>query len=133
MTIEEFIKRYEKEPWIRGKHDCILFIHKFLDSVHSKPFDQPDTYPYKGFKGAVKQLKRLYRAHQVKTFEELLDKHYYRVKLPVDKGIVAKADTEALTGFTYGVAYNGAGIFVSESGLKALELNPTTDLYWSVT
>jgi len=61
-----------------------------------------------------------------------LDKHYYRVDLPVEGGLVAKPDTEGLTGYTYGISYNSAGFFVGGAGLTAKELNPTTDLYWSI-
>lgn len=127
-----FLLHYENVPWERGKHDCVMFIQKFTDEVHNQTFFYPEDYPYHDFKTAYKAYKSICRDHEVDTFEGVLDHHYYRTQLPIQSGLVAKVDREGLTGWTYGVCYNGFGFFVDTNGLEALELNPTTDLYWSV-
>lgn len=129
----QFLVKYQSEPWVRGKHDCVMFLHKYLTEVYENPFFDPSYYPYSGYKSARKALIRLLKDQGALTLADLLDGHYYRVLLPVDCGLVAKPDTEGLTGYTYGVTYDCFGFFVGEEGIKAHELNPTTDLYWSVT
>jgi len=130
---ERFILRYENNPWVRGKHDCVLFIWKYTSEVHKKPFSDPDDYPFHDLKTAFRALKKICSDNKVRTFEGILDKHYHRVDLPIDGGLVAKPDTEGLTGYTYGISYAGWGFFVGANGIQQLELNPTTDLYWSIT
>jgi len=132
-STERFILRNENNPWVRGKHDCVLFIWKYTSEVHKKPFANPDDYPFYDLKTAYRALKRICKDNHVETFEGVLDKHYYRVDLPMDGGLVAKPDTEGLTGYSYGISYAGWGFFVGPDGIQQLELNPTTDLYWSIT
>lgn len=110
----------------------MLFIQKYTDEVWGKPYAKPEDYPFHDFKTAYRAFRKICKDHNVDTFEEVLDQHYYRVELPVEGGLVAKLDDEGLTGYTYGISYEGFGYFVDKSGLTALELNPTTDLYWSV-
>ena len=110
----------------------MLFIQKYTDEVWDEPYACPEDYPFHDYKTAYRAFRRICKDHGVDTFEEVLDQHYYRVGLPAEGGLVAKPDTEGLTGYTYGVSYNGAGFFVGGQGLEARELNPTTDLYWSI-
>ena len=130
--VDSWLLQYQSVPWERGVHDCVLFIQKYTDEVWGEPYAFPEDYPFHDYKTAYKAFRRICKDHNVKTFEEVLDQHYYRVDLPVEGGLVAKPDTEGLTGYTYGVTYSGAGFFVGETPLEAKELNPTTDLYWSI-
>lgn len=133
MTTKEFLIKYQHEPWVRGKHDCILFIYKFLSEVYEEPpAADPKDFKYHNYKSARKKLVKLCREHGVISFEGFLDKYYYRDNLPSDGGIIAKRDTEGLTGYSYGVVYDGACYFVGETGLKGHEINPTYDLFWSI-
>ena len=130
--IESWLLQHQHVPWKRGVHDCVLFIQKYTDEVWGEPYAYPEDYPFHDYKTAYRAFCRICKDHGVDTFEGVLDKHYYRVGLPVEGGLVAKPDTEGLTGYTYGISYNGAGFFVGGQGLEAKELNPTTDLYWSI-
>ena len=130
---ERFILRNENKPWVRGEHDCVMFVWKYASEVYQKPFANPIDYPFSDLVTARKALKDLCHDNGVDTFEGVLDKHYYRVELPMDGGLVAKPDTEGLTGYTYGISYAGFGFFVGIRGIQQLELNPATDLYWSIT
>lgn len=110
----------------------MLFIQKYTDEVWDKPYAKPEDYPFHDFKTAYRAFRKICKDHGVDTFEGVLDQNYHRINLPVEGGLVAKPDSEGITGFTYGVCYQGFGYFVDKDGLIALELNPTTDLYWSV-
>ena len=127
-----FLIHYANTPWVRGSHDCVLFIQKYTQEVWGKPYADPSNYPFHDFKTAYKAFRKICKDHNVKTFEGVLDQHYYRVRLPVEGGLVAKPDVDGLTGYTYGVCHDGFGYFVDTKGLTALELNPTTDVYWSI-
>lgn len=108
-----------------------MLIYNFSLEVYNQPFTNPEYYPYDDFKSAYKAYKNICKDNQVDTFEGVLDKHYHRTYLPVEGGLVAKADKECLTGYTYGICHEGYGYFVGLGRLEALELNPTTDLFWS--
>jgi hypothetical protein len=110
----------------------VLFIQKYTDQVWNKPYANPQEYPFDDLKSAFKAFRDICSNHDVDSFEGVLNSHYYPVPLPVQGGLVAKPDTEGLTGYSYGVCYNGFGYFVGDDGLVAIELNPATDLYWSV-
>jgi hypothetical protein len=124
--------QYAQVPWERGVHDCVLFIHKYTDEVWGKAHVDPRDYPFYNYRTALRAIRKICKDHDVENFEGLLDKYYYRVDLPVQGGIVAKPDTEGLTGYSYGICYDGFGYFVGRKGLMIYELNPKTDLYWSV-
>lgn len=130
--VRSFLEYNTGVPWERGSHDCVMFIHKFTEEVYGLPYADPNDYPFHNYRTARKALKYICKDHGVDTFEEVLDQCYHRVMLPVQGGLVAKEDNEGLTGYTYGVTFDGAGFFVFPDGLKALELNPTKDIYWSV-
>lgn len=130
--VKAFLLQHQYAPWERGSHDCVLFIQKYTLEVFNKPYADPKDYPFCDYKSALRAFRKICRDNNVDNFESVLDKHYYRVNLPVEGGLVAKLDDEGLTGYTYGICYDGYGYFVGKSGLMALELNPTTDLYWSV-
>lgn len=132
VKIQAFLAVNKNIPWERGKHDCVMFIQKYTDEVWGKPYAKPEDYPFHDFKTAHRAFRKICKDNDVGSFEEVLDKHYHRESLPTQGGIVAKPDTEGLTGFTYGICYEGFGYFVGKSGLTPLELNPQTDLYWSV-
>lgn len=132
QQVKGFLTEHKDTPWERGQHDCVLFIQKYTSEVWGKPYAEPEDYPFHDFKTAVKALFRICRDSNVKTFEGVLDKYYYRTSFPVEGGIVAKPDTEGLTGYSYGVCHDGYGYFVGENGLVLYELNPLTDLFWSI-
>lgn len=130
--IEAFLLKYKDTPWERGKHDCVMLIWKYTQEVWNKPFADPDKYPYSDMKSSIKVFRVFTRDNGVSSFKEVLDKHYYRTSFPIEGGLVAKPDTEGLLGYAHGICYGGFGYFVDKNGLVALELNPTTDLYWSI-
>ena len=130
--VKSFLLHYQHVPWQRGSHDCVLFIQKYTSEVFNKPYADPKDYPFHDFKTALKAFRKICKDNNTGNFEAILDKHYYRVSLPVEGGIVAKPDSEGLTGYTYGICHDGFGYFVDKNGLIVLELNPSTDLYWSV-
>jgi len=132
LEVKPFLLQYEHVPWERGIHDCVLFIQKYTSEVWDKPYANPEDYLFHNYKTARRALKKICSDNGTETFEGVLDKHYYRVDLPVEGGIAAKPDIEGLTGYTYGICYNGFGYFVGDKGLMAHELNPSKDLYWSV-
>jgi len=109
-----------------------MFVWKYTQEVYQKPFADPTAYPFHDLNTAKRAFVKLCRDNGLSSVEELFDREYYRVPLPIGGCIVAKPDTEGLTGYTYGISYEGFGHFVDKNGLVALELNPTTDLYWSV-
>lgn len=130
--IRSFLLKHQSTPWKRGEHDCVMFIHKFLRDVWGKPFADPSDYTFYDFRTAFLALKKICSDNKVENFNQILSDRYYQVDLPVEGGIIAKKDHEGLTGYTYGVCHDGFGYFSDKSGLIALELNPSTDLYWSV-
>jgi len=130
--IEDFLNKYRNEPWVRGQHDCIMFVWKYTQEVYQKPFANPDDYPFNDLASAKRAFVKLCRDNSVDSVEDLFDKKYYSIPLPIGGCIVAKPDSEGLTEYTYGISYEGFGHFVDRNGLVPLELNPTTDLYWSV-
>ena len=132
LRTREFLIKYQDEPWVRGQHDCLLFIWKYTSEVYHKPAADPAKYPFHDLKTAKRALLKLFKDKGIRSVEELLDSTYHRTDLPYGGCIVAKPDNEGLTGYTYGVCYEGYGIFVDRKGLVALELNPLTDLYWSI-
>ena len=128
----DFLLKYRDEPWVRGKHDCVMFIWKFTSEVYSKPFADPLKYPFHNLPTAIKAFKVICKNNGSDSFEGVLDKHYTREELPVEGGLIAKRDSEGVTGYSYGVCYNGFAYFVGESGLVVMEINPEKDLFWSV-
>ena len=130
--VRAFLLQYQHVPWKRGEHDCVMFIWKFTSEVWNKPYADPDEYPFYDYKTARKAFRNICKDHKVSTFEEVLDCHYHRVELPVEGGLVAKPDIEGLTGYSYGVCYDGFGYFVGQKGLVAMEINPMIDIFWSI-
>lgn len=132
LKTERFLRKYANDPWVRGKHDCIMFVWKYTKEVFGNPFADPLKYPFDDLTSAKRAFVKLCRDNGVKSVEELFDEKYHRTELPFGGCIVAKTDSEGLTGYSYGICYSGFGHFVDRRGLIALELNPLTDLYWSV-
>jgi hypothetical protein len=132
VVVKSWLLQYQHVPWQRGVHDCVLFIQKYTDEVWNEPYAYAEDYPFHDYKTAYKAFRKICKDHGVSTFEEVLDQHYYRVDLPVEGGIVAKPDSEGLTGYTYGICHEGFGFFVDSDGLVVYELNPLTDMYWSI-
>jgi hypothetical protein len=130
--IPSFLMSVKDEPWQRGIFDCVTFINLYADEVFDKPYANPDDYPFHDFKTAVRACRRICKDNGVRHFNEVLDKHYHRIDLPEEGCIVAKEDNEGITGYTYGVCYDGFGYFAGDDGLQTMELNPAEDHYWSV-